>query len=100
MAFTVLNECTLSPLELKGQTFTEGNGRYVLKQGQPQPQTNSQVMLLRESYKMALIALKQVPDISQYLAASFNKKNHSLPYRFNWYHSAQCKTVVYSSKGN
>ena len=75
MAFTVLNECTLSPLELKGQTFTEGNGRYVLKQGQPQPQTNSQVMLLRESYKMALIALKQVPDISQYLAASFNKKN-------------------------
>lgn len=24
---------------------------------------------------MALIALKQVPDISQYLAASFNKKN-------------------------
>lgn len=32
-------------------------------------------MLLRESYKMALIAFKQVPDISQYLAASFNKKN-------------------------
>ena len=58
MAFTVLNECTLSPLELKGYAFSECNGRYVLKQGQPQPQTNSQVMLLRESYKMALIALK------------------------------------------
>lgn len=83
----------LSPLELKGYAFTECNGRSVLKQGQPQPQTNSQVMLLRESYKMAVIALTQIPDISQYLAASFNKK-HSLPYRFNWYHSAQCKTVV------
>ena len=34
-------------------------------------------MLLRatyvtKSYKMALIALKKIPDISQYLAASFN----------------------------
>lgn len=44
MAFTFLNECTLSPLELKGYAFTECNGRYVLKQGQPQLQTNSQVM--------------------------------------------------------
>lgn len=38
MAFTVLNECTLSPLELKGYAFSECNGRYVLKQA------NSQVM--------------------------------------------------------
>ena len=58
-------------------------------------------MLLSESCKMALIALKQIPDISQYLATSFNRKTQFAIYscRFNWYHSAQCKAVVYSSEG-